>query len=971
PKMSGTAIVSLVLVVGVVIGLVAIVQIHDSKEERQKITTTSKSVVKMCAPTDYKEACEKSLGSVNSTTDDPKEYIKAAILATVDAATKAFGVSDDLIIEAAANSSEPAIKMALGDCNDLLQDAVAELQASLSTVGDSEMHTMDQRIAELQNWLSAVISYQETCRDQFGEEDSQFKSAMNNGMLDAGQLTSNALAMIDTMSDILKAFDLQFNFPNITNSRRLLSFASDGHPTWIPETSRRLLETPEGGILEPNATVALDGTALGDGFAAKNIGFENTAGPKGHQAVALRVQADKAAFVNCRIDGYQDTLYTQAHRQLYHNCTISGTIDFIFGDASAVIQNSLIIVRRPMDNQKNTVTAQGRKDKHETTGLVLKNCKIVAEDKLVPDKAKIPSYLGRPWKAYSRTIIMESEIGDVIRPEGWLPWLGDLYLDTLYFAEYRNRGAGAKTDKRPAAWFLLLPICAATDFKEICEKVLGVVDSPDPKEYIKQAILSTAEAAQKAFNLSGELVTKAGSNPEMKVALEDCEDLLQDAVQELQASFSTVGESELHTIDKRIEELQNWLSAVISYQETCKDQFGQEDSEYKTEMSNGMLDAGQLTSNALAIIGSISKILKLFDLQISFPFFPNGRRLLSFDDDGYPSWLPATSRKLMGMRGHHRGRGGHHGGGGGHHKLKPNAVVAKDGSGQYMTIMSALAAVPPNNQQPFIIYVKAGEYREYVIVGKKMFNVFMYGDGPDKTIVTGDHCNRNGYKTMNSATFAALGDGFVAKNMAFVNTAGPQGHQAVALRVQADKAAFVNCRMEGYQDTLYTQAHRQLYNNCTISGTIDFIFGDASAVIQNSLIVVRRPMDNQQNTVTAQGRKDRHETTGLVLQNCRIVAEDKLVPDIAKIPSYLGRPWKEYSRAIIMESEISDMGGCPGPETLPSILYTSPSMVTEVPVPTLTRGSSGKVLQYTAGQFLQGQEWLNETHGAYNLGLTT
>lgn len=191
-----------------------------------------------------------------------------------------------------------------------------------------------------------------------------------------------------------------------------------------------------------------DAAAVGNGFMAKSMGFRNTAGPAGHQAVALRVQSDMAAFYHCRMDGYQDTLYIQTHRQFYYNCIISGTIDFIFGDSSTVIQNSLIIARKPVEKQENTVTAQGRTDMRETTGLVIQNCRIVPEDLLYHDRFRLPTFLGRPWKLYSRTIIMESILGDFIQPAGWQPWNGDFALDTLFYAEYANKGPGAVTDKR-------------------------------------------------------------------------------------------------------------------------------------------------------------------------------------------------------------------------------------------------------------------------------------------------------------------------------------------------------------------------------------------------------------------------------------------------------------------------------------------------------------------------------------------
>ncbi|CAA2972980.1 pectinesterase-like [Olea europaea subsp. europaea] len=55
---------------------------------------------------------------------------------------------------------------------------------------------------------------------------------------------------------------------------------------------------------------------------------------------------------------------------------------------------------------------------------------------------------GRPWKEYSRAIITESTLADFIQTAGWMPWDGNLYLDTLDFTEYQNQGQSAATEKR-------------------------------------------------------------------------------------------------------------------------------------------------------------------------------------------------------------------------------------------------------------------------------------------------------------------------------------------------------------------------------------------------------------------------------------------------------------------------------------------------------------------------------------------
>lgn len=127
--------------------------------------------------------------------------------------------------------------------------------------------------------------------------------------------------------------------------------------------------------------------------------------------------------------------------------------------------------------------------------------------------------------------------------------------------------------------------------------------------------------------------------------------------------------------------------------------------------------------------------------------------------------------------------------------------------------------------------------------------------------------------------------------MTFENTAGPQKHQAVALRSSSDFSVFYSCSFKGYQDTLYVHSQRQFYRNCDIYGTIDFIFGDAIVVLQNCNIFVRKPMSSQQNTVTAQARKDPNENTGIVIHNSRVMAASDLRPVQGTFKTFLGRPW--------------------------------------------------------------------------------
>lgn len=184
----------------------------------------------------------------------------------------------------------------------------------------------------------------------------------------------------------------------------------------------------------------------GPGFMVKDMTIRNTAGPEKNQSVALRLYSHQSVVYRCSLEGFQDTVYAQAGFQFYRDCKIQGTVDFIFGDATVVFQSCRLVARLPRLGQQNVVTAQGRNSANSTTGFVFQHCNVTGDSVLLVKG--VETFLGRPWKNFSRTVFIECSMDDVVNPLGYLPWNGAAGLDTLFYAEYNNFGPGANTRGR-------------------------------------------------------------------------------------------------------------------------------------------------------------------------------------------------------------------------------------------------------------------------------------------------------------------------------------------------------------------------------------------------------------------------------------------------------------------------------------------------------------------------------------------
>ncbi|KAK1281124.1 putative pectinesterase/pectinesterase inhibitor 21 [Acorus gramineus] len=343
-------------------------------------------------------------------------------------------------------------------------------------------------------------------------------------------------------------------------------------------------------------------------------------------------------------------------------------------------------------------------------------------------------------------------------------------------------------------------ICQPTDYKEACESSLTAVagsNTTDPKDLVKLSFKVALDRIRDAANHSS-VLQKLKQDPRTVQALENCRELMDYAIDDLKGSIEKLGGFDLTKLDQLMEDLSVWVSASITYQETCLDGFENTTGDAEESMRKAMKTGMELSSNTLAIVSGLSDILG--DLKI--PFLTR-RRLLSDEEeeeegDGeFPSWVSMGRRRLLVAP-----------------TTKPDVVVAKDGSGRFKTINEALGVIPKNGNRTFVVYIKAGVYKEYVEIKRSMTNVMFVGDGPTKTKITGNKNFIDGTPTFKTATVAVVGDGFIAKNIGFENSAGPSKHQAVALRVQSDMAVFHNCQVDGYQDTLYAHTNRQFYRDC-------------------------------------------------------------------------------------------------------------------------------------------------------------
>lgn len=270
-----------------------------------------------------------------------------------------------------------------------------------------------------------------------------------------------------------------------------------------------------------------------------------------------------------------------------------------------------------------------------------------------------------------------------------------------------------------------------------------------------------------------------------------------------------------------------------------------------------------------------------------------------------------------------------------------SAIVDMSGSGDYISVQAAVDAAPENRTSPWVIFIKNGSYKETVLIPENKPFIHLIGQDKEKTVIREKlhvgslpppdsrwfksdsaawpfsihNPQSPAYGKQESVVKVDAAD-FYAENISFINDFGVDsqtGPQALALRLNNDRAAFHNCIIRSYQDTWMTSnndVHRLYAKNCFIEGAVDYFYGGGDALLEECTFY------NVRSGSVIVAPKQTAAKYGYVFRNCIVDGNSAAADGKQK----LGRPWHNSPKTVYINTTMripiapegwADMGSVP------------------------------------------------------------
>ncbi len=233
----------------------------------------------------------------------------------------------------------------------------------------------------------------------------------------------------------------------------------------------------------------------GNNVEVENITIRNDAGDGRQvgQAVAVYAAGDRGTWRNVKMIACQDTLFCGPTmpkvardalpriipegvssvgdcppvwgRQYLEDCYIQGDVDFIFGPYRCWFENCTLFM-----NKRGGYYTAANTPEAMPHGMVFHRCRLTGECEAGT------AYLGRPWRAYARTVFLHCDMDACVSPQGFQDW-GEKPV-TERCGEYGTTGARADQSTRHPGQ------CRLTDEQAALltlPEVIGGYDHWDPR----------------------------------------------------------------------------------------------------------------------------------------------------------------------------------------------------------------------------------------------------------------------------------------------------------------------------------------------------------------------------------------------------------------------------------------------------------------------------------------------------------
>ena len=238
-----------------------------------------------------------------------------------------------------------------------------------------------------------------------------------------------------------------------------------------------------------------------------------------------------------------------------------------------------------------------------------------------------------------------------------------------------------------------------------------------------------------------------------------------------------------------------------------------------------------------------------------------------------------------------------------------DAVVAQDGSGDYLTLQAAIDNAPEGRGTPYLIFVKNGRYKEHIDIPALKTFLHIIGQDRDKTVIYDDRLcgGDNAYNVDQGATVVVKAADTFFENITLENSYGHEkqaGPQALALNTQADRIALNNVALLSYQDTWITassQKNRHYIKNSLIEGAVDFIYNGGDVYLDGDTLEINRTSGGY----IVAPRHTADTKWGYVFMNniIRPGKDFKTGNTLNVTDVWLGRPWHDSPKTVFINTQ--------------------------------------------------------------------